>query len=78
MKATHVRMTLRLERQLYERAKWHARRERADGLNDFIVDALEAHVTAVERKSIDDAFRGMAHDKRYQREALRVVEEFGG
>jgi hypothetical protein len=28
------------------------------------------------RKAIDDAFRAMASDKRYQREALRLAEEF--
>lgn len=47
-------------------------------MNDFIVNALELYVKAIERKTIDDAFRGMAHDKQYQREALRIAEEFGG
>lgn len=78
MKATHVRMTLRLERQLYERAKWHARRERADGINDFLVNAIAARVRGLERETIDRAFSAMAHDEQYQREALRIVEEFGG
>jgi hypothetical protein len=30
----------------------------------------------MERKAIDDAFRPMASDKRYQREALRLAEQF--
>jgi hypothetical protein len=38
--------------------------------------ALTAHVRAMERKAIDDAFRPMASDKRYQREALRLAEQF--
>jgi hypothetical protein len=30
----------------------------------------------MERKAIDGAFRPMASDKRYQREALRLAEQF--
>ncbi len=67
-----------LPRHLYQRAKRHAKRESPQSLNDFIVSAVAAYVEAVERKVIDDAFAGMAHDKQYQREALRIVEEFGG
>jgi hypothetical protein len=76
--AKNIQMTLRLPTLLYKRAKWHAEREQAGCLNDFIVNALATYVQAVERKAVDDAFRDMAHDKQYQREALRVVDEFGG
>ena len=68
--------TLRLPRRLYEQAKLLVEQQKNGSVNDFIVAALSAYVRALERKAIDDAFRGMAHDKRYQREALRVIEEF--
>jgi hypothetical protein len=72
----NVQTTLRLPRQLYERAKQHVEREQTGSVNDFIVNALAAYVRAVERKAIDDAFCNMANDRRYQREALRIAEQF--
>jgi hypothetical protein len=45
-------------------------------VNDFIVSAVAVYMRAVERKAIDDAFRGMADDKQYQREALMIAEQF--
>jgi len=47
-------------------------------VNDFIVRAVAAYVRAMERRAIDEAFRGMAEDKNYQREAQRISEEFAG
>jgi hypothetical protein len=47
-----------------------------ESANDLMVKALTACVRAMERKAIDDAFRPMASDKRYQREALRLAEQF--
>jgi hypothetical protein len=38
--------------------------------------AVTVCVRAAERKAIDDAFRPMASDKRYQREALELADEF--
>jgi hypothetical protein len=38
--------------------------------------ARTLNVRAMERKAIDDAFRGMALDKSYQREALLIVKQF--
>jgi len=73
-----IQTALRLPRHLYELAKRHAKRGSAQSLNGFIVSAVAAYVEAVDRKVIDDAFAGMAHDKQYQREALRIVEEFRG
>jgi hypothetical protein len=74
--ARNVQTTLRLPRQLYERAKGHVEREQTGSVNDFIVAALKAYVKAVERKVIDDAFSAMAVDKQYQREALSIAEQF--
>jgi hypothetical protein len=71
-----VQTTLRLPRQLYEKAKLFVDRGSKGSVNDLIVNALAAYVRAMERKAIDDAFRPMATDKRYRREALRVAEQF--
>jgi hypothetical protein len=71
-----MQTTLRVPRQLYERAKLFVQREKAGSLNDFIVSALSAYVRAMERRAIDDAFRDMAGDKQYQREALQIAEQF--
>lgn len=71
-----MQTTLRLPRPLYERVKSHVEREQTGSVNDFIVNALAAYVRAVERKTIDEAFRGMANDKKYQREASLIAEQF--
>ena len=71
-----VQTTLRLPRQLYERAKLFVENGNKGSVNDLIVNALAAYVRAMERKAIDDAFRPMAGDKRYQGEALRLAEQF--
>ena len=68
--------TLRLPKQLYERVKAYIEHEKSESVNDFIVHAVRAYLKALERKAIDDAFRGMAEDKEYQRETLRVAEQF--
>ena len=72
----NTQTTLRLPKQLYERVKRHVEAERADSVNDFILEAVSAYLRALERKAIDDAFRGMAGDKAYQREALRIAQQF--
>jgi hypothetical protein len=71
-----LQTTLRLPRPLYERVKNYVEQNKTGSLNDFVVTALSAYVRAVERKAIDDAFRGMADDKQYQREALLIAEQF--
>ena len=76
--AQNIRTHLRLPRQLYERARHHVQRQQTGSVNDFIVKALAAYVRALERDAIDDAFRAMADDKQYKREALRIVEQFAG
>ncbi|MGC2229887.1 MAG: hypothetical protein WBA09_00125, partial [Candidatus Acidiferrum sp.] len=72
----NVQTTLRLPKQLYERAKQHVERQQAGSVNDLIVNALAAYVRAMERKAIDDSFRGMGEDRQYRREASRIAEEF--
>jgi hypothetical protein len=71
-----LQTTLRLPRPLYERVKIFVEQNKTGSVNDFVVTALSAYVRAVERKAIDDAFRGMADDKQYQREALLIAEQF--
>ena len=71
-----VQTTLRLPRQLYEKAKLFVESGSKGSVNDLIVNALTAYVRALERKAIDDAFRPMGTDKQYQREALHLAEQF--
>lgn len=71
-----MQTTLRLPRPLYERVKNQVERQQTGSINDFLVNALTAYVRALERNAIDDEFRGMADDKHYQREALRIAEQF--
>ena len=71
-----VQTTLRLPRQLYERAKLFVERGNTPSVNDLIVSALAAYIKAMERKAIDDAFRPMATDKRYQSEAMHIAKQF--
>ncbi len=71
-----VQTTLRLPRQLYERAKLFVDRGSQSSVNDLIVNALTAYVRALERKTIDDSFRPMATDKQYLREARGLAEQF--
>jgi hypothetical protein len=71
-----LQTTLRLPRPLYERVKSRVEQDKTGSVNDFIVTALAAYVRAVERRAIDDAFRGMANDKQYQREALLIADQF--
>jgi hypothetical protein len=42
------------------------------------VTELITNVRAMQRKAIDNAFRPMASDKRYQREALELADQFSG
>jgi hypothetical protein len=74
--ARKAQTTLRLPRNLYEQTKTLVEQQKTGSVNDFIVRALTAYVRAMRRKAIDDAFRGMAGDKEYQREAVSISEEF--
>lgn len=68
--------TLRLPRKLYEKAKRMIESREGGSFNDFIVTALAAYVRALERKAIDESFKGMANDRDYQRETRRIMKEF--
>jgi hypothetical protein len=74
--ARKVQTTLRLPRQLYERAKLFVDTGSQGSVNDLIVNALTAYIRAMERRAIDDAFRPMATDRQYQREARALAEQF--
>lgn len=65
-----------MPRKLYDKTKRIVAAQRAGSVNDFIVAALVTYVRALERKAIDGAFVGMASDRRYQRETLRIMREF--
>src|SRR5260370_36630869 len=71
-----VQTTLRLPRQLYERAKQFDDRGNKRSGKDLIVNALTAYVRAMERRAIDASFRPIAADKQDKREALRLAEKF--
>src|SRR6266852_4240004 len=64
-----VQTTLRLPRQLYERAKLFVDGGSQGSVNSLIVHGLTACVRARERKTIEGWFRLMATDKQYLREA---------
>ncbi len=51
-------------------------RGNTSSVNDLIVSALAAYIKAMERKAIDDAFRPIATDKRYQSEAMHIAKQF--
>ena len=73
-----VRATIRIPRALYEevRGAVRARRTRAGNVNDFILFAMRAYIRLIERRRIDHAFRGMADDRQFQKEARAIAEEF--
>src|SRR5712692_4246208 len=72
-----VQTTLRLPGPLYTQAKSLVEKGAcaAETLNDFFVTAVRAYVRLLERRRIDAAFRGMAEDTAYQREAQLIAEE---
>ncbi len=77
-RARKVQTTLRLPGALYAQAKSlvETGASAAETLNDFIVAAVRAYVRLLERRRIDAAFRGMAEDAPYHREAQLIAEEF--
>ncbi len=69
--------TLRLPQALYEQSKALVEEHRlADSINELVANALNAYIKAVHRKMIDEEFRGMEQDERYQKEAARITREF--
>lgn len=72
----NVQTTLRVPKLLYEQAKLFVESGKANSVNELIVRALAAYAKAMERKAIDEAFRPMAKDTQYKREATRIAEQF--
>jgi hypothetical protein len=72
----NVQTTLRLPERLYAQAKAFVEGQASGSVNELIVNALTAYLRAVERRAIDDAFKPMAVDAAYHREALKIAREF--
>jgi hypothetical protein len=72
----NVQTTLRLPAPLYEQAKSFVEGLEGRSVNGLIVNALTAYLRAAKRKRIDDAFKPMIADRAYQREALKIAEQF--
>ncbi len=68
--------TVRLPRQVYERAKTVVVQSRASSFNDFVVQAIEEKVRRLTEAEIDAAFAQMANDADYQRASIALAGEF--
>jgi hypothetical protein len=68
--------TVRLPRQVYERAKTVVVRSQASSFNDFVVQAIEEKVRRLTEAEIDAAFAQMAHDADYQRASVELARQF--
>lgn len=72
-----LQTTLRLPDSLYQKArKLVAEQKHSRSMNELIIAALSAYLKALERKTIDRAFAGMADDLEYQNEAELIAREF--
>lgn len=70
------RTTVTLPARLLDAADRAVRRGKARSRTDLLSRALERELAAQRRAEIDAAFLEMANDPEYQREALRITEEF--
>jgi len=68
--------TVRLPRQVYERAKTVAVRSQASSFNEFVVQAIEEKVSRLTEAELDAAFAHMAEDTDYQRSSIALTAEF--
>ena len=75
-KTRNTQTSLRLPESLYERAKQAVEAGATASVNELLVRALTAYLKALERRAIDAAFRPMAKDAGYRREAERIAREF--
>ncbi|OFW00710.1 MAG: hypothetical protein A3G20_02420 [Acidobacteria bacterium RIFCSPLOWO2_12_FULL_59_11] len=73
-----VQTSLRLPRPIYEQAKSivEERLVNVASFNDLVVAALLAYIKRVKRRQIDLAFRAMAEDTDFQKEASLISAEF--
>ena len=70
------RTTLALPAALLAAVDQAVREGKAKSRNQLVAAALRRELAALERAAIDQAFAGMADDKAYQEEALKIAEEF--
>ncbi len=75
-KSRNTQTSLRLPETLYARAKEAVEAGATGSVNELLVKALTAYLRALERRAIDEAFKPMAEDAVYQREALKIAEQF--
>src|ERR1700685_1746592 len=69
--------TVRLPRQIYERAKTViGRSSHLASFNEFVVQAIEEKVRKLTEAEIDAAFAKMADDQDYQNSSIALTEEF--
>jgi hypothetical protein len=68
--------TVRLPRQVYERAKTVVVQSRASSFNEFVIQAIEEKVRRLTEAEIDEAFAHMAHDTDYQRSSIALANQF--
>jgi hypothetical protein len=72
----HQTTTIRLPRQIYERARMAVPQSQASSFNEFVVQAIEEKVQRLTESEIDHAFAQMADDPEYQLDAVRLANEF--
>jgi hypothetical protein len=68
--------TVRLPRQVFERAKTVVVQSQVSSFNEFVVQAIEEKVQRMTEAEIDAAFAHMAHDSDYQRSSIVLANEF--
>ena len=68
--------TVRLPRQVYERAKTVVVQSRVSSFNDFVVQAIEEKIRRLTDAEIDAAFAQMANDTDYWRASSVMAREF--
>ena len=73
-----VQTTLRLPKPIYDEARriLNQRPSGIDSFNDLVVAALRSFLRRARRRQIDLAFRGMAEDAGFQKEAQLIAKEF--
>jgi len=76
--AQKVQTSLRLPKNVYEQAKSVVEERIANvaSFNDLVIAAITAYVKMARRRQIDLAFKGMAEDSDYQKQAKLIAAEF--
>ena len=76
--AEKVQTSLRLPKVLYDQAKSVVEERIANvaSFNDLVIAAIMAYVKVARRRQIDLAFKGMARDSDYQKQAKLISAEF--